>query len=253
MRSEFVFIVGSQKSGSTWLRNCLSHVVDIRSPEWYLPELYGAILAHVDKYGQGLSQSERAIKVSEVTRAAWIALVAPANADKSVYPSHPAAGAGSPLHSNAIRIARDIIPASKVVLIVRDPRAVFNSYRYYIGIMAPGLLESLSADSFAHEWVRNNRAWLRDKPDIVTRFEDLKKSFELTLRNVLHTLCISASDELTSRIKSREYDVANRRSEQPEIYRAGIIDEWRKSLSRTEALTIEQVAKDLMFELGYST
>lgn len=247
----FYFIVGSQKSGTTWLRNCLRHFITIASPEWYYPDLFWGIKEHIERFGTSLPPAERHARAIRMAAAAWSELIAGCEGDKSAYPSAPAEWLRPNVYPFAISMAKQHFPNAKVALIIRDPRGVFNSLQHYLDYFRSGWSNELDATSFGANWSLNNRAWLNDKPDAVVRYEDLKTDFERELTHILEGLDIPATEEKRIEVKEREFDVAGRRAEQPEIYRTGLTNEWQFKLDAACVADIESSAGELMDELGY--
>lgn len=267
-----LFLIGSQKSGTTWLRNCLSHVTPISlGQEWYLPELYEAVSGHINSFGRTLSDDERRNAVNASVRDAWLNMIRAATpgamADKSAYPCLPTKKlpVRNDLHPFAVRIAKNIFPEGKTLVIVRDPRAVYNSWRHYrqalrsrprsrlglVGAWVSDWRQTADAEVFARNWAIQNSRWIEDNPNFVVRYEDLKSDFETTLLRMFENIGMAVDPSVLARIYTEEYEIEKTRERQPEIYRKGVIDDWRNHLSAAESQMIELEAGDLMERLGY--
>ncbi|PKQ01376.1 MAG: hypothetical protein CVT73_23750 [Alphaproteobacteria bacterium HGW-Alphaproteobacteria-12] len=270
--SQMLFIIGSQKSGTTWLRNCVSHVVPISlGHEWYLPDLYHSVSEHVQSFGQAMSEEERRQAVNSSTQAAWLgilnAALPGALADKSAYPCVPTRNVPvrNDLHPYAVQIAKEVFPNGKTVVITRDPRAVYNSWLHFRKALRNRPKNSLSSaaswwrdrrrvpdpEVFARNWAIQNARWLDDNPDCFVRYEDLKENFEASLRGMFDSVGMPVKPVVLDRIYEAEYEISKGRERQPAIYRKGVIDDWKSYLTATAQRKIENAAGRVMARLGY--
>src|SRR5471032_3646446 len=80
------FIIGSQKSGTTWLRDCLDTFVPFCKPEWYFPEFVENVRRTIDTYGSSLSLQERDLRARAAISSAWREICSPFMGEKSAYP-----------------------------------------------------------------------------------------------------------------------------------------------------------------------
>ena len=247
----FLFLIGTQKSGTTWLRDCFAHrCCFCQWQEWYLPEFAAAIEQHIQTYSQGMSEGDLEGCARTTIQAGWQAMLGSANADKSAYPCVDNLGRLRPeLHRRAVAYARRYFPGARVVVLVRDPRAVLNSLQHYL--LRQGWPTRIDVTTFAQQWVLQNRQWRDDKPDAWIRYEDLKRDFKRTLKHALCAADLPTSDPLISSVFQSEYDIRHHRARQPEIYRTGTIDEWRDNLSTRQLNTIHRIAGDFMQDCGY--
>lgn len=266
-----LFLIGSQKSGTTWLRNCISHVVPISlNQEWYLPDLYDSFLGHIEKYGSTLPPEDRDRALRESLRSAWTHLLDAATpgalADKSAYPCVPTRGhpVRNDLYPQAIRIYREVYPDCKIVLIVRDPRAVWNSWQHFRRALRtrPRRFETIklwmrrhepeyNPAVFAQNWQLQNQQWIDDQPDCVVRYEDLKSDFRATLAQMFSAVKIPVDQTQIDWIENCEFNIDKSRSRQPALYRKGQVDDWKQHLASRDVSLITQEACELMERLGY--
>lgn len=267
-----IFLIGSQKSGTTWLRNCFAHKCKISlNSELYFPELLEQISLHIEKYAHSLSEQERQDAISRSATAAWQEVLssvkAGATADKSAYPCLKSKSdkIRNDLHPFAVSLAKKYIANAKTVVIVRDPRAVLNSLLHFrralkakkrgpvsqIGFFARNAIQSQKIDDFAKNWEIQNSQWISDKPDAVIKYEDLKTDFSEQLGKAFSAAGISINTEEMKNIEGLEYDIDKNRHRQKALYRKGEIDDWKEHLSRSQISKIEDNANELMTELGY--
>ena len=253
MSDPLIFVIGSQKSGTTWLRDCLSHRFQFpRWQEWYFPELVDSIQQHVHSYGQRMTKQELNERCRSTVRASWVSLLQEANADKSAYPCVDLYHQLRPgLYAQAVRLVRTYFPEAKVAVIVRDPRAVLNSLVHFLSSFRARWGKKINVAQFAATWAEQNRQWEQDQPDIFLRYEDLKSNFKHTVRATYQALGVELDDGEINQIHAAEFDVSKKRHVQPNLYRSGIIDEWRTRLSYRQMAIVEEVAGELMSTCGY--
>ncbi|MFK0166234.1 sulfotransferase family protein [Rhizobium sp. NPDC090279] len=250
--SDPTFIIGTQKSGTTWLRDCLDKFVPFCKPEWYYPQIFSDLTVHTKTYGASLSDCARDLAIRELCQSTWRALNGGYLGEKSAYPCSPELGTiRADLHPFAVSIMRQHIPNAKVVVIVRDPRAVFNSLRHYLEHFRPGWSMGINPQIFAENWSRQNLQWVADKPDSVVLYEKLKNEFGRTMETTLKALGIYHSREDLLEVEAAVYDVDKLRTKQPEIYRTGEINEWQEKVEPETAKAIIDVAAPAMREIGY--
>jgi hypothetical protein len=245
------FIIGSQKSGTTWLRDCLDTFVPFCKPEWYFPEFAENVQKTIDTFGRGLSSQERAIRAKAATASAWREICWPFMGEKSAYPCSSAFMRVRPdLHPQAVRLTKEYLPGSRIAVIVRDPRAVYNSLCHYLDGFRPGWSQEIDVEEFATEWSRQNLAWAADEPDVIVQYESLKADFSTTLRDTLDKMGIKHNVKDIERTKELVFSVDRLRPKQPEIYRTGTIDEWRTKVAPEIAIKIAEVAAPAMAKFG---
>jgi hypothetical protein len=246
------FIIGSQKSGTTWLRDCLDEFVLFCKPEWYYPQLLSGLADHIDSFGVSIPAEKRLEAVRSISDAVWKALNGDFAGEKSAYPCSTTLGAIRPdIHALAVSKTREYFPNSRIGVIVRDPRAVFNSLRHYLDHFREGWSRETDPKIFAETWAHQNLEWVRQKPDAIVFYERLKTDFETTPRRAFSNLGIEHTPDDIARTKTKAYAVDGLRSRQPEIYRTGTIDEWRCKLEPEVAETILAIAGPAMTEIGY--
>lgn len=250
---DIIHIVGSQKSGTTWLRDCLDVFRPFCKPEWYFPELIEKVEIWANTYGGYLSVEERGRKVRAIASAARRELLNGCRGEKSAYPCVDSlATVRADLHPRAVSILKETFPNSKVAVVVRDPRAVYNSLCHYLDGFRPGWSSEINVEMFAVEWARQNRAWASSDPSVVVLYEELKQNFTTTLDEVLSKMDIPHDLDDLRRTKALVFSVENLRPKQPEIYRTGTIDEWREKLGPEVVRQIVDGAGETMSLFGYS-
>jgi hypothetical protein len=145
------------------------------------------------------------------------------------------------------------LPQSKFVLIIRDPRAVVNSYmenKWGLGT---------TAYTGAVRWVdevSKQIAFAKAHPDnvLMIRFEDLISNLEATLRSICQHIGLEFDIEMLTYNKKKALFVENKQNintnKAPDIHLA---EKWRQKLSLQEINYIESVAQTQMLKLSYPT
>lgn len=251
-----IFLIGTQKSGTTWLRDCFAHVCSVPKREWYFVALYEKVSTHVAEFGH-LTEAERQTAVRSVMAAAWRSLLestAPgAIFDKSAYPcTSTFMPVRNDIYSSAVALARDTFPKARIIVIVRDPRAVLNSTVHYLNHFRAGWGEMIDPTEFATNWKIQNTQWLRDEPSMVVRYEDLKADFVGTLSRIFAACELPISAPALEEIRRCEWNIDKTRTRQPEIYRTGLVDEYKQRLSLDTISKVESAAAELMARLMYT-
>ena len=247
-----VFVIGTQKSGTTWLRDCLAEFVSFSKLEWYYPNIFDAISKHVNTFGGHMPADKRKNIVNKLCTNAWEILNEGHLGEKSAYPcSNELGPLCSDIHPFVVRTMREHFPNANIVVIVRDPRAVFNSLRHYLEHFKAGWSQDIDPRVFAENWAQQNLQWVRDNPDAIVLYEDLKGDFRNTLGDVLVKMKIEHNEEDLVKIENAMYSVDKLRPRQPEIYRTGTTTEWRYKVEPDIARAIIEVAEPAMREIGY--
>ena len=247
-----IFLVGTQLSGATWLRDCFSHVCKVPlGQELHLLELHECISRHIKTYVH-LNEDDARLASRSVSQAAWRSLLDSAKVgaefDKATYPATSAhAIVRNDLHHRALGLAREVVPGAKTVVLIRDPRAVFNSTVRYLEKLQPGWGSKVDPIEFALTWQHQNTSWLNDSPTIYLKYEDLKMDFVATLSRVFLACEISCSLETFSTIVAREYAVDAVKSET----RLARVDDFAVRLKMSAIEQIEEGTADLMKFLNY--
>ncbi len=248
------FMFGTQKSGTTWLRNLAGSLTPIdRDSEWYFPALAQSFENHFLRYANHLAEKKMALLRSNIARA-WQFLVCSTGefsfVDKSAYPCIAENGFREDLFPYAAVMKKFYFPDCRSVLIVRDPRDVLISSKYFFG-RAQLAFDADYLTRFINGWARCNLHWLDAQPTLVVRFEDLKTDFEATLRALLSAINIKATAAEFDAVCARHALIDAVQHENPAFYRKGVVGDWKNELSADEASLIWEVGGDAMHAFGY--
>jgi hypothetical protein len=251
-----IFLLGVQKSGTTWVRSIMQQVLPIHpGAEWWFPKFFDDMRAHVNGYCFA-SEAERHRIAFEASGPAWTAMVTTAlpgcKADKSAYPVFSGTGARPDLFPYAIDLVRRCLSGTTCVQIVRDPRDILVSSKYYF---FDGNLSSLGDKGiveFAQNWARYNLHWLRSKPDYVLRYEDLHRQFARSLEALMGRLGVNLDEATAERVIARFSTITESQKNAPQFYRKGIVGDWKAELTPRESALVWDIARGAMQSFGYT-
>ncbi|KAF0137722.1 MAG: hypothetical protein FD152_256 [Xanthobacteraceae bacterium] len=249
-----IFLIGTQGSGTSWVRDCFSQVCRAAAlQELHLLELYERISQHVRSYTDQ-SEEEALVTIRKVSAAAWRALldgVQPGvELSKNTYPGTSALAPLRPdLHPYAVRLVREVISDAQTVIVVRDPRAAFCATVNYLNHYRPNWGGSVDPVEFAQAWQLQNTIWLNDRPTAFFKYEDLKQNFIGTLTTVFASCGIACSSEVFSRIVAQEYTPRNGEPG----HHSDSVDGFSAQLKPSVIRQIEGAAENLMTFLDYRT
>ncbi len=214
--------------------------------------LFGSIEKHVSLFLEA-PLDERIRVAVEATRRAWCSLLharkAGCVADKSAYPCFGSAGSDDELFTVALHIKKLLFPDSIQIMIIRDPRDVLISSKYYF---RSGELNKSELVSTINSWAACNFCWIADEPSLVIRYEDLKLNFEQTVRTIFNTLDEPLRPELLQEIKSKYEQIDYSRQQDAHFFRSGTIGQWKQDQWRAQNDLVVQNAAHIMQLFGYS-
>ena len=231
-----LFILGTQRSGSTLLTRILSsHPRVFVQNELPLPRIF-------DGAGGAAELRDRVLQ-SICQRLG--------TAPGAFLQHNDIWGLKDPQLTEYLPSLRDLPPDTRFILLVRDPRAVVNSYmenRWGLGT---------NAFTGAQRWVREVNAQLdfmaeREDTVLLLRYEDLVSNVEGSISGLCAFLGLEPHDSMRSFFRS---DPAYRTNRQNENTNRDIdqrlAERWRMSLTHREVGLIEAVASREMERLGY--
>jgi hypothetical protein len=144
---------------------------------------------------------------------------------------------------------RRIYGAHRMILPVRDPRAVFCSMIH----LKTGRFSERSLASFCARWERSvNRYYLGDPSVLAFRYEDLLVEPKATMEALSHGLGIPFSEVLLRPTRQEREAGANTSFERGAGIDASAADAWRSRLAAPLREQIERRLGPLMQRLGYA-
>lgn len=263
---QVLFVVGSPRSGTTWLQLLLGHhpAVSTANETHLFSEFLGPMLRSWER----LEDSERAIGLSTVfSRRRFVdrlRSIAEETIDGIEEDGCRLVVEKTPAHAVWGDEILEIFPEARIVHLLRDPRDVVASLlaasREWGGGWAPGNAYD------AARWWREHVVAARSIRASTDRFyeltyEDLYADPEAELGRLLEWTGLEASRETLrsaveetrlSRMREGETEAPWELEEEPDGFvRKGGSGNWRVDLTGREARVVEQVNRDLMHELGY--
>jgi len=273
-----VWIFGSGRSGSTWLRSMMGEME--RHRVWEEPmvgRLFGAFYNDAQE-GQRRSAS---FIMGEPTRKGWTRSIRNFVLDGARY-AQPRLGSDDylvvkePNGSMGAPLLMEALPESRMVLLIRDPRDVVSSvldgarrgsWLYEWGEKG-GWKENALADEDPDRFVkRRARTYLHHAgaakraydahrgPKTLVRYEDLRADTLKTMKRVYSELGIAVDAYgLERAVEKHSWEnIPREKKGEGKFYRRGASGGWREDLSPDQAQTVERITASLLAEFYPAT
>ncbi|MDX1393812.1 MAG: sulfotransferase [Gemmatimonadota bacterium] len=267
-----VFVIGSGRSGTTWLQLLLSQHPSVATCQEthlftkYLGPLDRTWRAEANDPGPrrvGLPQTFDESDFDEACRAIADRLMRRILADK---PGATVALEKTPGHAQEWRLIRRIYPHAYLVHMVRDPRAVVASLKS-AGASWGSRWASRSAEGAVRQWETLVLAALEARGTDryrEVRYEDLLEDGPRILSGIFDWLGLDATlDDAEAFVHACRIDRLQKGdgpaspwkldAEPADFYRKGQADSWKDDLEAPEIRLIESMVPELMRDLGYAT
>ncbi|WP_440903472.1 sulfotransferase family protein [Catenovulum sp. SX2] len=232
-----VFIMGTQRSGTTLLTRVLSAHPDIfMQNELELPRVFKG-----EQEPKNITQNI----LEEIKQEHKVDISEYLNAPGKLW------GLKDPQLTEHIPTLQKFLPHSKFIIIVRDGRGVTNSYmenKWGLGT---------NAYTGAHRWkneVNQQLEFMASAPDnfLFIRYEDMIADLEATMHKVCLHLEIDFNPAMMSYNDKKGYYKVNRENihtfKKPD---PKLAEKWMQKLSRHQIDVVESVAGDLLSKLEY--
>jgi hypothetical protein len=266
-----VWIFGSGRSGSTWLRSMMSEMEGHQVwEEPYVGALFGEFYARAPQE----NRSSANFIMGEPIRKGWRRSIRNFILDGAGY-SNPRIGAEDyliikePNGSVGAPLLMEALPESRMILLVRDPRDVVASVMDaareggWLYESRNGGKRRAPADkkprAFAGERARVYRRGVQNAklaydahkgPKALVRYEDLVADTEATMHSLYAALRIEVNhDELANAVKKHSWEnVPEEEKGGGKFYRKGTPGGWREDLTPEQAKTVERITAHLLEE-----
>jgi hypothetical protein len=271
--SGFVWIFGSGRSGSTWLRRMMGEMPGHRV--WEEPmvgALFGEFYARAPE--ENLRSKDHAM--GEPIRRGWVRSVRNFVLDGACY-SNPDLKTGEflvikePNGSVGAPLLMEALPESRMILLIRDPRDVVASMldaageggwhreRFGRGAVGRRAMADRKPEAFARMRARAymrgvgaaRRAYEEHRGrKALVRYEDLVADAPAAMRRLYSTLGIPADEEALSRAVAKHSwgNVPEEEKGAGKFFRKGTPGGWREDLTPEQAAIVEEMAAPIIRE-----
>jgi hypothetical protein len=263
--ARMVWIFGSGRSGSTWLRNMMGELGGAKV--WEEPmvgRLFGEFYARAPK--DNLRSAD--FVMGDPIRRGWISSIRNFVLDGARY-SNPRLGAGEylvikePNGSVGAPLLMEALPESRMILLLRDPRDVVASVLDaateggWLYESREGRTGAGRTNSFVRERANVYRrgvegAWwaydAHNGPKVLVRYEDLRAETLGEMRRIYSVLGIPAEEgDLEKAVEKHSWqNVPEREKGRGKFYRRGTAGGWREDLTPKQVEVVEKATASLL-------
>lgn len=265
-----VLIVGSPRSGTTWLQRTLlqhEHICGGQESNFFLIFIHAlqSVKRNNDNRGVGLSYYLSSSQIDNLIRHCWeytFSEIYEDNDGKILLEK-------SPCHAMFLDDIAEVLPNAKFIHIIRDSRAVVASLiaanKTWGAKWAPSKAKEASIMWYSHvsKAKQSETAKVKSKY-IEVYYEDLVSSTSHELQRIFDFIGIDYNEKLIDDLINQntfEFNLKNKNvfvsknnhliSEPDGFYRQGTIDGWKKDLGFFQKLIVWRYTRKLMKALGY--
>jgi hypothetical protein len=268
-----IWIFGSGRSGSTWLRSMMEDLDGHRA--WEEP-MIGRLFGDFHDQAKEVDPRRPDFVMADATRKGWIRSIRNYTLDCAGY-ACPRLGAEDylvvkePNGSMGAPLLMEALPESRMILLIRDPRDIVSSQldaarqggwmyeRKESDVWKQKALPDNDPDTF----VRNrSRKYLQHAgnakkayeahrgPKVLVRYEDLRTNTLETMKRIYSTLGISIDEgELARVVEKHSWEnVPEENKGDGKFYRKATPGGWREDLTPEQARIVEKVTAPLLAE-----
>lgn len=269
MDTPLLFIVGTQRSGSTWLQSLISSYDGVVTAQEtgcfsnYLSFLNRQWNFEKSKY------EERNVGLTNLLKREEFINLCRRFSDDILRKISEVSGVSSPDYilektpHNAlvIDLILELYPDASIIHLIRDPRSVCASLHAASKGWGKAWAPS-SPIASSRLWRKSNSKVLEVSSGNILRvhYEDLRRNTGQEVKKIYEWLGLDVDDSEVQRIvEVNEFDTLKKTKKtsfndsfEPEgFFRQGKVDEWKNELSKSDIRVIEYLCKDLMEDFGY--
>jgi Sulfotransferase domain len=268
-----IWIFGSGRSGSTWLRSMMDDLD--RHQAWEEP-MVGRLFG--DFYDQAKEADLRRSDfiMADATRKGWIRSIRNFTLDCASY-ACPRVGDGDylvvkePNGSMGAPLLMEALPESRMILLIRDPRDIVSSQldgarqggwmyeRKESDVWKRKALPDNDPDTFVRNRSRKylqhagnaKRAYDAHRgPKVLVRYENLRTNTLETMKQIYSTLGITVHEgELARVVEEHSWEnLSQEEKGEGKFYRKATPGSWREDLTPEQARIVEKVTAPLLEE-----
>jgi hypothetical protein len=266
-----VWIFGSGRSGSTWLRSMMG---DLDQHELWEEPMVGKLFGEFYDRSMEADLHRPDFIMSKATRKGWIRAIRNFILDCASY-AHPHLGTGEylvvkePNGSMGAPLLMEALPESRMIFLIRDPRDIVSSM--LDGARQGGWMyerkenddwkRRAAANNNPDNFVRNrSRKYLQHAgsaqraydahrgPKVLVRYEELRADTLGTMKLIYSTLGIEVDEEELIRVAEKHSweSIPKEDKGEGKFYRKATPGGWREDLSPEQAKIIEKVTAPLL-------
>jgi hypothetical protein len=269
----FIWIFGSGRSGSTWLRSMMEDLD--RHQAWEEP-MVGRLFGEFLNQAKQVDLRRSDFIMANATRKGWIRSIRNFVLDCARY-AFPRVGDSDylvvkePNGSMGAPLLMEALPESRMILLIRDPRDIVSSQldaarqggwmyeRKESDVWKQKALPDNDPDTF----VRNrSRKYLQHAgnakkayeahrgPKVLVRYEDLRTNTLETMKRIYSTLGIPVDEgELARVVEKHSWEkIPEENKGDGKFYRKATPGGWREDLTPEQARIVEKVTAPLLAE-----
>lgn len=266
-----VLVLGVRRSGTTLLRVMLDRHSQLAVPDesYFVPQLADRHLRHVDpdEFLDDLSRidtlAEWNVPLDKV-RARLRGRVPIGTAIGTVYAVYaeeqgkPRWGDKTPMYMQNLRLLERLFPDALFVHLIRDGRdAALSFLSMPKGLMTETWMQPRTVPAFAAQWRTEIKAARRlgrrvGERYLEVRYEELVADVEIVLRRIARFARLPYEPQLAEYAGNVDVSAKPHQQSLTRPPTAGLRD-WRLQMTPQDAGAFEEVAGDLLRELGYET
>ncbi len=269
-----IWIFGSGRSGSTWLRSMMD---DISGHQLWEEPMVGKLFGEFRDRSLEADLHRPDFIMANATRKGWIRAIRNFVLECANY-AHPRLGAGDylvvkePNGSMGAPLLMEALPESRMILLIRDPRDIVSSM--LDGARQGGWMyerkenddwkRRAAPDRNPDTFVRNrSRKYLEHAgsakraydahggPKVLVRYEELRSDALGTMKRIYSTLGIEVGEEELARIVEKHSweNTPEDQKGEGKFYRKATPGGWRDDLTPKQAETVERITAPVLKEL----